>query len=279
VGQVLEAPDMESIPPGRKPIGPKIRFEVFKRDSFKCQYCGASAPEVLLQVDHVKPIAAGGDDDLLNYLTSCVPCNQGKGARELSDNSVVEKQRDQLEELQARREQLDMMLQWRDGLAGLQAATVEALVKRVQDLTPGWEITDLGRQNVARWLRDYPIGELIGAAERSAVSYLERDKRGAITEASWSTFFSKIPRIAAVERAAAKDPYLRDLLYVRAVLRNHVNFGWWAQRDCMPLLRRAIAAGIEPEELKHLAKQATKWDWFAETLEGWITDATSENSK
>ena len=29
----------------RKTISKKTRFEVFKRDSFKCQYCGASAPE------------------------------------------------------------------------------------------------------------------------------------------------------------------------------------------------------------------------------------------
>jgi len=32
----------------RKTISKKIRFEVFKRDSFTCQYCGKSAPEIIL---------------------------------------------------------------------------------------------------------------------------------------------------------------------------------------------------------------------------------------
>lgn len=41
----------------RKSLSKKTRFEVFKRDSFTCQYCGRSAPEVVLQVDHIKPVA------------------------------------------------------------------------------------------------------------------------------------------------------------------------------------------------------------------------------
>ena len=29
----------------REPISKKLRFEVFKRDSFTCQYCGSKAPD------------------------------------------------------------------------------------------------------------------------------------------------------------------------------------------------------------------------------------------
>jgi hypothetical protein len=32
----------------RKPISKSVRFEVFKRDNFACQYCGASAPKAYL---------------------------------------------------------------------------------------------------------------------------------------------------------------------------------------------------------------------------------------
>lgn len=35
-------------------ISKRVRFDVFKRDSFKCQYCGKSAPDVILEVDHIK---------------------------------------------------------------------------------------------------------------------------------------------------------------------------------------------------------------------------------
>ena len=38
--------------PKRKSISKKARFEVFKRDSFTCQYCGRTAPDVVLHLDH-----------------------------------------------------------------------------------------------------------------------------------------------------------------------------------------------------------------------------------
>lgn len=34
----------------RKSISKKVRFEVFKRDGFSCQYCGATPPGALLHV-------------------------------------------------------------------------------------------------------------------------------------------------------------------------------------------------------------------------------------
>lgn len=58
----------------RKGISKKLRFEVFKRDSFKCQYCGESAPDVLLEVDHIKPVASGGDNEITNLITVCKDC-------------------------------------------------------------------------------------------------------------------------------------------------------------------------------------------------------------
>ena len=61
----------------RQAISKKLRFEIFKRDSFSCQYCGSSAPEVLLHVDHLKPLAEGGENDILNLITSCESCNLG----------------------------------------------------------------------------------------------------------------------------------------------------------------------------------------------------------
>lgn len=67
----------------RKAISKKTRFEVFKRDGFKCMYCGACPPSVLLHVDHVNAVATGGGNDIDNLVTSCEPCNLGKGARSL----------------------------------------------------------------------------------------------------------------------------------------------------------------------------------------------------
>ena len=43
-----------------------------------CQYCGQSAPDVVLEVDHIVPVAEGGDNDIMNLITSCRDCNRGK---------------------------------------------------------------------------------------------------------------------------------------------------------------------------------------------------------
>ena len=68
----------------RKSLYKKMRFEVFKRDGFKCQYCGDHPPSVLLHVDHIVAVAMGGKNDIDNLVTACEPCNLGKGARDLS---------------------------------------------------------------------------------------------------------------------------------------------------------------------------------------------------
>ncbi len=68
----------------RKSLSKGLRFDIFKRDGFTCQYCGQKPPDVVLQVDHIRPVAAGGTNDILNLVTSCESCNQGKKAKRLN---------------------------------------------------------------------------------------------------------------------------------------------------------------------------------------------------
>jgi len=63
----------------------KVRFDVFKRDAFVCQYCGQGTPDIILEVDHIHPKSQGGKDDINNLITACFDCNRGKGAKPLDD--------------------------------------------------------------------------------------------------------------------------------------------------------------------------------------------------
>jgi len=60
-----------------------VRFGVLQRDGFRCRYCGrpGSAPGVVLHVDHVVSLAAGGASTEDNLLTACEECNLGKSTR------------------------------------------------------------------------------------------------------------------------------------------------------------------------------------------------------
>lgn len=77
----------------RKTISKKVRFEVFKRDNFTCQYCSAKPPKVPLEIDHLKPICKGGKNNIDNLITACFDCNRGKSGNELSSipQTLVEK--------------------------------------------------------------------------------------------------------------------------------------------------------------------------------------------
>ena len=54
------------------------RFNVFLRDRFACQYCGANRD---LTFDHVVPRSRGGRTTWENVVTACSPCNLLKGGR------------------------------------------------------------------------------------------------------------------------------------------------------------------------------------------------------
>lgn len=72
----------------RRSTGKRLRFEILKRDGFRCQYCGAEPGETKLHVDHIVPKAKGGSDDPVNLITACADCNLGKAARQLHETSA-----------------------------------------------------------------------------------------------------------------------------------------------------------------------------------------------
>lgn len=66
----------EYIPTSRRPAF--TRFNVFLRDSFRCQYCGCRRPTHDLTFDHVIPRSRGGRTTWENVVTACGPCNLRK---------------------------------------------------------------------------------------------------------------------------------------------------------------------------------------------------------
>lgn len=61
------------------PLG--VRYNILKRDHFKCVLCGNSPaidPLCTLHVDHIIPVARGGSGDIKNLRSLCQPCNLGK---------------------------------------------------------------------------------------------------------------------------------------------------------------------------------------------------------
>lgn len=61
-------------------VSKRLRYEILRRDGFRCRYCGTTAGEAELRVDHVIPEALGGSSEPANLATACDPCNSGKSS-------------------------------------------------------------------------------------------------------------------------------------------------------------------------------------------------------
>lgn len=63
----------------RAKMSESLRYDILKRDNYKCQICGASAKDgAKLQVDHIIPVSKGGKTETNNLQTLCSRCNIGK---------------------------------------------------------------------------------------------------------------------------------------------------------------------------------------------------------
>ncbi len=63
----------------RKIMTDSLRYDIMRRDGFRCVLCGRTARDgVKLHVDHIKPVSKGGKTVSSNLRTLCDACNFGK---------------------------------------------------------------------------------------------------------------------------------------------------------------------------------------------------------
>tara|TARA_Y100000593_G_C4287030_1_gene326063 strand:+ start:187 stop:1152 length:966 start_codon:yes stop_codon:yes gene_type:complete len=164
---------------GRKAISKKLRFEVFKRDSFTCQYCGKESPNVVLNVDHIDPVKNGGDNNITNLITSCFGCNSGKGARLLSDGHVVKKQKKILDELQERRNQIEMISKWREDLLDNDNYEIDKICEYIYkvwntDVFDLHENIHFTRNKLKKLVKDFSSKLVYDAIDRASDVYIDK---------------------------------------------------------------------------------------------------------
>lgn len=252
-------------------ISKKTRFEVFKRDKFTCQYCGQSAPDVTLQVDHIQPKSKGGEDDLLNLVTSCHACNAGKSDRELSDDAVIKQRKKQLDELQERREQLEMMMDWQRSLIDLEVVASHELADLWDKLVPGYRLSDNGILSLRKLVAKFSTLELSEAMRLSASQYLEYESgQETPTHVSVDKAWDYVPRICAMRRKQKEKPYLAKLFYIRGILRNRLYYV--REQGLIAYLGKAVESGVPIEAIQDLATRAGSWTQFDAVITDWINE-------
>lgn len=253
----------------RKAISKKTRFEVFKRDSFTCQYCGKSVPEVILNVDHIRPVIHGGDNDVLNLITACFDCNSGKGDRELSDSTVVTKQMDQLKILNERKTQIEMVSRWRDELTKHDDIQIETIRKLINEqIKQSNKVVGDGflKTEMKSCLKKYGFVSLCEAIEKSSYQYLkdpcstqDRDK-----------FYNMISRICYWQKREQENPEEAELRKIAYTANKR--WSWCNVKSLQHDLIRLRRDGLTIKEIYQfviLARGLTHFEKLvAEHLEG-----------
>lgn len=244
----------------RKDIGSKLRFEVFKRDSFTCQYCGGKAPDIILNIDHIEPISKGGTNDITNLITSCFKCNSGKGDRRISDDTVVEKKRKQLEYLQERRAQIEMMLEWQKGVDDNEMYLVNEVAKFWSSKVKGFYLNERGKKELSKLLKKYSVEDVFGAirdATSSYLKYIDGEPTSESVEESWK-------RIGGILKVK-NNPELSRLYYIRGILRNRCDY--CDDKKAIILLREFVSVGGDIDSLEEFTKEVDTWSTWKYELE------------
>jgi len=166
----------------RRGISKTLRMEVFKRDAFKCVYCGKKPEDgAVLEIDHLTPVAKGGKDDIFNLVTSCLDCNRGKGAKELSDQTALEKQRNEMERLNKRLNHLKGLKQWRDELSKLEDSEIDFFVSEME-AAYNVSLTELGIKKAKKMVRKYTLEMCVSLISELPVEKIPEEYKGRCIE-------------------------------------------------------------------------------------------------
>lgn len=163
----------EAVAAKRKGLSKKTRFDVFKRDAFKCQYCGAHPPSVLLEVDHIIAVASGGTNQLDNLITSCQPCNAGKGARSLE--SIPESLDVRASVLKEREAQIAGYQELLRCKAERLSNEAESVVQVYEKFNPGYTLNERGRASVVSFIDQLGMYEVVAAMTTACLAPHVRD--------------------------------------------------------------------------------------------------------
>lgn len=192
----------------RKQVSKRMRFEVFKRDMFTCQYCGKKSPDVVLNADHINPVSKGGKNTITNLITACEDCNSGKSNIELSDDAAIRKQMNQMQKLAERDEQISMMVDWQESLLKSEEKLVVSAVNEIDRLMVDYSLNENGIMTVRKSIKKHGYESVI--KQISAAYEVSSDPDD--FRSKWSRYVQHKHTPGALSK--------KSLSYAKGILRN-----------------------------------------------------------
>lgn len=155
-------------------VSKKVRFEVFKRDGFRCAYCGKTPPSVVLEVDHIDPKSKGGKDDINNLITACFDCNRGK--KDIPLSTITNQMADNLEALKEKEKQYAEYQKFIKKINKRIESDIDEINSVYTEYFPGYEFSDNFKNVSIKRFLTYLSKEKIIEAIHIAVSRFPNTK-------------------------------------------------------------------------------------------------------
>ena len=153
------------------------RFEIFKRDSFTCQYCGQRPPIVVLEVDHIDPKSRGGSDEEINLITSCADCNRGKRDKPLGEKAIRPDADLAFLQIQQEVAEARRYLDAKQKLDEVRAALIASLQATWQEHVHSARIVP-DEKIITRWLFNFSPEEIEEAIRRGSIHFAGKQFHG-----------------------------------------------------------------------------------------------------
>jgi hypothetical protein len=160
-----------------------------------------------------------------------------------------------------RREQLEMMLEWRDAEQAAKVDIEEAVCQRIGERGGYWP-NESGKADVRKWLKKYSLHEVLTALDDSFDSYMKFIGNAPDKDA-WAIAFRKIPAFLSMNQQAKEKPYLPRLLYIQGIMRKRAEEPY---ENYVDRLEETISRGWSVEDLEAVAKRTIDWSGMVAEL-------------
>lgn len=252
----------------RKSISKRTRFEIFKRDSFTCRYCGKRPPDTILHIDHILPVSKGGNNDLLNLITSCQECNMGKSNILISENVALEKQEKQIKADKENTNRINMIARARRALKNRENKELDFAKKDLSKLIgEKFSLSDSYIESLKKAIKKHSLKTVLEAIDICSTKYLhDKEDRECV-----DVFLEKIIKISSYIEDQKSNPWKKDAGYCYAILNNR--FGAGRNGEYWGVLKKALThKDFTFDEMKEVCSSFDSFYKIRLYVEGYLSE-------
>ena len=242
----------------------RIKFEVFEKDSFKCQFCGTGAPIVTLQLSRINDTQQSDNWlDTAFLSTSCKVCENKKTA---SDQNTQRNGFISIDELEERLQQLKMLINWRKGMLNIRKQQLANLVRYWENKVPGYSVDNDQKKYILTYITKYSCDEIRSAMDMAADKFFVQHPDGTIVNSSVLNAFGKVPEICSTKSELINAHESDGLLSILEQIKNNIT-GFFDPRRASQWLNYARSWEVQIEHLFQMASSIQSWTEFSVNID------------